>query len=98
MTVEDYDPLFSGLKKRLVPLLSKIMDSNIEIPRLPEDMTFHVDGQEEFCKKVSNAMGFDFDALLSVKDGSRFTTRFDEKDPFSCLYAVICAWLMARRY
>ncbi len=100
MTVEDYDPLFSGLKQRLVPLLAKIMDSNIEIPRLPEDMTFHVDGQEEFCKKVSNAMGFDFDAGRMDRsthpfcaglwpEDTRFTTRFDEKDPFSCLYAVM---------
>ena len=56
MTVEDYDPLFAGLKARLVPLLSKIMESNVEIPRLPEEMTFPADAQELFCNKVSKAM------------------------------------------
>ena len=49
MTVEDYDPLFAGLKSRLVPLLSKIMQSEVEIPRLPEEMTFPADAQEAFC-------------------------------------------------
>ena len=100
MTVEDYDPLFSGLKDRLVPLLSKIMNSDVEIPRLPETMTFPIDAQEEFCNRVSKAMGFDFEAGRMDRsthpfcaglwpDDTRFTTRFDEKDPFSCLYAVM---------
>ena len=100
MTVEDYDPLFSGLKSRLVPLLAKIMDSDVEIPRLPDEMTFPADGQEKFCNKVSKAMGFDFEAGRMDRsthpfcaglwpDDTRFTTRFDEKDPFSCLYAVM---------
>ena len=100
MTVADYDPLFAGLKERLVPLLSKIMESGTEIPRLPEDMTFPIDSQEMFCKQVSKAMGFDFEAGRMDRsthpfcaglwpDDTRFTTRFDEKDPFSCLYAVM---------
>mgnify|MGYP001977142042 FL=1 len=100
MTVEDYDPLFAGLKSRLVPLLSKIMQSDVVIPRLPEEMTFPADAQEAFCNKVSKAMGFDFEAGRMDRsthpfcaglwpDDTRFTTRFDEKDPFSCLYAVM---------
>ena len=102
MTVNDYDPLFDGLKQRLVPLLQKIMKAKEVTPDpvLPEDMTFSVEGQTEFCTKVSNAMGFDFEggrmdisthpfsAGLWPGD-TRFTTRFDEKDPFSCLYAVM---------
>ncbi|RPG77320.1 MAG: carboxypeptidase M32 [Euryarchaeota archaeon TMED248] len=102
MTVEDYDPLFDGLKQRLVPLLQKIMkakETNPD-PVLPEEMIFSIEGQTEFCTKVSNAMGFDFEggrmdisthpfsAGLWPGD-TRFTTRFDEKDPFSCLYAVM---------
>ena len=102
MTVEDYDPLFDGLKQRLVPLLQKIMkakETNPD-PILPEEMTFSIEGQTEFCTKVSSAMGFDFEggrmdisthpfsAGLWPGD-TRFTTRFDEKDPFSCLYAVM---------
>ncbi len=100
MTVADYDPLFAGLKERLVPLLSRIMKSGTEVPKLPEEMTFPIDSQEKFCKQVSKAMGFDFDAGRMDRsthpfcaglwpDDTRFTTRFDEKDPFSCLYAVM---------
>ena len=99
MTVDDYDPLFAGLKERLVPLLNKIMASDVVIPKIPEDMVFSVDGQEKFCQKISDAMGFDFEAgrmdrsthpfCAGIWPGdTRFTTRFDEKDPFSCLYAV----------
>ena len=100
MTVADYDPLFAGLKKRLVPLLAKIMKSDVKIPSLPEEMNFSVKAQEEFCNRVSKAMGFDFEAgRMDISthpfcaglwpDDTRFTTRFDEKDPFSCLYAVM---------
>ena len=102
MTVLDYDELFEGLRSRLVPLLAKIMEAKekMEIPSVPKDMTFPVDAQTRFCEKVSIAMGFDFSAGrmdasthpfsagLWMGD-TRFTTRFDEKDPFSCLYAVM---------
>jgi len=102
MKVTDYDPLFHGLKQRLVPLLKRIMDSKEANPdpELPAEMTFPVDSQTTFCKLVSEAMGFDFEAgrmdasthpfSAGLWPGdTRFTTRFDEKDPFSCLYAVM---------
>ena len=102
MKVSDYDPLFSGLKSRLVPLLQNIMEAKKinPDPTLPNDVTFPVEAQTEFCKLVSNAMGFDFEAgrmdasthpfSAGLWPGdTRFTTRFDEQDPFSCLYAVM---------
>ena len=100
MKVSDYDPLFAELKDRLVPLLSKIMESNISIPSLPESLNFAEKKQQRFCNEVSKAMGFDFDAgrmdisthpfCAGLWPGdTRFTTRFDEKDPFSCLYACL---------
>ena len=99
MTVEDYDPLFAGLKSRLVPLLSKIMKSEVEIPRLPDEMTFPADAQEAFCNKVSKAMGFDFEAGRMDRSTHPFCAGLwpDDtdlphalmKDPFSCLYAVM---------
>tara|TARA_B110000459_G_scaffold88123_1_gene98632 strand:+ start:706 stop:2238 length:1533 start_codon:yes stop_codon:yes gene_type:complete len=102
MTVEDYDPLFAGLKEKLVPLLQKILHSQKTnpVPKLPEGLTFSIAAQTEFCEKVSTNMGFDFEAgrmdasthpfSAGLWPGdTRFTTRFDEKDPFSCLYAVM---------
>lgn len=63
MTVADYDELFEGLRVRLVPLLAKIMEAkrNMSIPKLPSEMEFSEQAQTRFCKKVSEAMGFDFD-------------------------------------
>ena len=70
------------------------------LPQLPTDLTFSIAAQTEFCEKVSTNMGFDFEAgrmdasthpfSAGLWPGdTRFTTRFDEKDPFSCLYAVM---------
>ena len=102
MTVEDYDPLFAGLRARLVPLLQAITaaQSSTPEPSLPEGLRFSVDAQKVFCKAVSANMGFDFEAgrmdasthpfSAGLWPGdTRFTTRFDEADPFSCLYAVM---------
>ncbi len=102
MKVSDYDPLFAGLRSRLVPLLQKItlaQETNPD-PVLPEGLRFSIEAQTDFCIKVSGAMGFDFDAgrmdasthpfSAGLWPGdTRFTTRFDELDPFSCLYAVM---------
>ncbi len=102
MKVEDYDPLFAGLRERLVPLLHAITSaqSAAEVPSLPAELSFPVEAQKAFCEAVSKNMGFDFDAgrmdasthpfSAGLWPGdTRFTTRFDEKDPFSCLYAVM---------
>ena len=102
MKVSDYDPLFAGLRSRLVPLLQKItiaQETNPD-PVLPDGLRFSIKSQTDFCIKVSEAMGFDFDAgrmdasthpfSAGLWPGdTRFTTRFDELDPFSCLYAVM---------
>ena len=64
MTVEDYDPLFAGLRERLVPLLqaiTKAQDGTDE-PTIPEGVVFSVEAQKAFCEAVSNHMGFDFEA------------------------------------
>ena len=102
MTVADYDPLFDGLRGRLVPLLKAITEAQNTMASVhfPDSLRFPIEKQEAFCSKVSSAMGFDFEsgrmdasthpfsAGLWPGD-TRFTTRFDETDPFSCLYAVM---------
>ena len=101
-TMAAYDPLFAGLKDRLVPLLARIMAASKDtpMPTLPAEARFPIAAQEAFCRKVSAHMGFDFEAgRMDVSThpfsaglwpgDTRFTTRFDERDPFSCLYAVM---------
>ena len=52
MKVTDYDPLFEGLRARLVPLLEKITNAQKTNPDpvLPEGLRFSIDGQTEFAK------------------------------------------------
>jgi len=102
MKVSDYDPLFAGLKERLVPLLNEIVTAQDSSPphATLDGVLFPIDAQKAFCTRVSEAMGFDFSAgrmdasthpfSAGLWPGdTRFTTRFDESDPFSCLYAVM---------
>ena len=102
MTVADYDPLFAGLKERLVPLLEATTEAQVTMDPISDlgNTRFPVEQQAAFCKRVSEAMGFDFEAgrmdasthpfSAGLWPGdTRFTTRFDEQDPFSCLYAVM---------
>ena len=102
MKMSDYDPLFSGLRERLVPLLQKIMAAreNETKIKIPEGMEFPIPEQEKFCKEVAARMGFDFDGgRLDITThpfcsgiwagDTRITTRYDSLDPFSCLYAVM---------
>lgn len=102
MKVEDYDPLFAGLRQRLVPLLDRIMAAKASAsdPPWPEGLHFSIEQQTAFCTKVSEAMGFDFQAgrmdasthpfSAGLWPGdTRFTTRFDPHEPFSCLYGVM---------
>jgi len=56
MTVEDYDPLFEGLRERLVPLLKRILEakkSNPD-PSLPDGLTFPVDNKKHFAQRSAN--------------------------------------------
>ena len=99
LTVEYLDPLFANLKEGLIELLNKIMKAEKQKINMPK-MTFPIKKQEAFCLKVSEQMGFDFESgrmdisphpfSISIATGdTRITTRYDENDPFSCLYAVM---------
>ena len=62
-------------------------------------MTFPIDAQTEFCKLVSSATGFDFEAGRMTHPLIHFPQDYGReildslqdlmKDPFSCLYAVM---------
>ena len=96
MTVEDYDPLFAGLRERLVPLLQAITDAQQDrrgTVHPNRGFAFSVEAQKAFCEAVSNHMGFDFEAgrmdasthpfSAGLWPGdTSFTTRFDEKTRF----------------
>ena len=101
MTVKQLDPLFSGLRDAIVPLVKAVGESPnqpdtsfLDIGQFPEDK------QREFSIKVAEGIGFDFDAGRmdtsthpfcsgAGPNDVRFTTRYDEEFPFGCLYGVM---------
>jgi len=59
-TVKDIDPVFSGLRKNLVPIVKKIIESETKIENVLEQ-SFDVDKQKNFGIQIIKEMGFDFE-------------------------------------
>ena len=101
MTVSQLDPLFSGLREAIVPLVKAVRES----PNQPDTSfldigKFSEEKQREFSIKVAESIGFDFSAGRmdtsthpfcsgAGPNDVRFTTRYDEEFPFGCLYGVM---------
>ena len=97
-TVERVDPLFAGLRENVAPLIRAVMDRG----RRPdiswiENNSWPQEAQEKLSHSVAEAIGFDFGA--GRRDASthpfcggpnpddvRWTTRYNESDPFGSLY------------
>ena len=98
LTVERVDPLFAGLRENVAPLIRAVMDRG----RRPdiswiENNSWPQEAQEKLSHSVAEAIGFDFGA--GRRDASthpfcggpnpddvRWTTRYNESDPFGSLY------------
>jgi carboxypeptidase Taq len=98
LTVSRVDPLFEGLRNEVVPLIGEISE-NCERPDIAwvETADWPQDGQESLSQSVSESIGFDFDAGRRDSsthpfcggpnpDDVRWTTRYNENDPFGSLY------------
>tara|TARA_B110000914_G_scaffold57619_1_gene49994 strand:+ start:927 stop:2423 length:1497 start_codon:yes stop_codon:yes gene_type:complete len=98
LTVSRLDPLFANLRESVAPLIKSVMD-NGKRPNMEwvEKSTWNQRGQEFLSQKVSESIGFDFDA--GRRDASthpfcggpnpddvRWTTRYSETEPFGSLY------------
>ena len=92
------EPLFSGLKDSLVPLVSTILESDKKPPQ-GLFKSFPVPAQKAFLSQVVGALGFNFDrgridASVHPFCGgngadTRMTTRFDEDNPLDSLFSSI---------
>jgi carboxypeptidase Taq len=98
LTVSRLDPLFTNLRESVAPLIKSVM-ANGKRPNMEwvERSTWIQQGQEFLSQKVSESIGFDFDA--GRRDASthpfcggpnpddvRWTTRYSEAEPFGSLY------------
>ena len=98
LTVQRLDPLFSGLRDNVAPLIRAVVDSgNRPDMTWIEGSSWSQPAQEELSQIVSEAIGFDFSAGrrdLSTHpfcggpnpDDVRWTTRYREDEPFGSLF------------
>ena len=101
LTVSKVDPLFAGLRENVAPLVKQVIENG----KKPEMSWVHEnnwskEGQEKLSQSISESIGFDFNA--GRRDASthpfcggpnpddvRWTTRYDESDPFGSLYGSL---------
>src|SRR4029453_8274141 len=99
-TVASLAPLFETLKRRLVPLLQRILRSDVKIDDAVLYRAYSIPRQLEFGRLVLTAMGYDFERGrldLSAHPFTtsfhptdvRVTTRVQEFDLPSCLFSCI---------
>ncbi len=107
--LDEYEPgettagvteVLEGLRKELVPLVAKIVDSKIKAPSEIVCRSFPVDRQENFGKQAAEAIGFRFDSgRLDVTahpfcGGAgpldvRLTTRYDEHNIADGFFSIL---------
>lgn len=99
MTTKSTTTLFNELKEPLVALIKKIGSKPQTDPSIIYG-NYPADQQLAFCKKVLEAMGFDWTrerldlsthpfCSSSQSNDCRITTRIDPKDLFNCLFSVL---------
>ena len=101
LTVARLDPLFAGLRDSSVPLIKAVS----ELEDKPDCSWVHAhpwpkEKQEALSQAFSEAIGFDFDAGRrdesthpfcggSNPDDVRWTTRYDEKEPYGAIFGTM---------
>ncbi|MBN16995.1 MAG: carboxypeptidase M32 [Euryarchaeota archaeon] len=100
LCVAQVDPLFQGLRESLVPLIAAVGECESPDMSWVEASNWGEDAQAQLSHGISAAVGFDFDAGRRDKsthpfcgganpDDVRWTTRYDENEPFGSLYGSL---------
>ncbi len=100
LTVARLDPLFAGLRESTVPLIQAV--GNCDSPNMSwvTSNNWPEEAQAQLSHAISTAIGFDFGAGRRDKsthpfcgganpDDVRWTTRYDETEPFGSLYGSL---------
>tara|TARA_B100001113_G_scaffold61669_1_gene46956 strand:- start:13627 stop:14811 length:1185 start_codon:yes stop_codon:yes gene_type:complete len=98
LTVAKLDPLFENLRNKVAPLVKLVVEEG-KTPDMSwiNDNKWNKSGQEVLSQRVSEAIGFDFEAGRRDSsthpfcggpnpDDVRWTTRYSESEPFGSLY------------
>lgn len=100
LTVAAVDPLFAGLREAVVPLIAAVGECDAPDMGWVESNHWPEAAQAALSQAVSEAVGFDFGAGRRDKsthpfcgganpDDVRWTTRYDEAEPFGSLYGSL---------
>ncbi len=100
LTVAQVDPLFAGLREALVPMIAAVGECADPDMDWVESNAWPEAAQAQLSHAISEAIGFDFDAGRRDKsthpfcgganpDDVRWTTRYDEAEPFGSLYGSL---------
>ena len=100
LCVSQVDPLFAGLREALVPLISAVGKCDAPDMNWVESNHWPEEAQAQLSHGISAAVGFDFEAGRRDKsthpfcggsnpDDVRWTTRYDEAEPFGSLYGSL---------
>jgi carboxypeptidase Taq len=100
LTVAQVDPLFAGLREALVPMIAAVAECDEPDMSWVESNHWPEAAQAALSHAISEAIGFDFDAGRRDKsthpfcgganpDDVRWTTRYDEAEPFGSLYGSL---------
>jgi carboxypeptidase Taq len=101
VTAADVEPIFARYTHFLADALPRAEARQANAGPLPDALqgAFPIDRQQSFCRTIAERIGLDFNqARLDISahpfsggtpTDIRITTRYDEADPSSALYAVI---------
>ncbi len=79
-TVSQLQPLFAALRKRLVPLLERVLASPVAVDETVLFRSYDIGKQLDFSRVVLTAMGYDFERGRLDLAAHPFTTSFHPSD------------------
>ena len=100
LTVARLDPLFAGLRDSSVPLIKSVSQTEGNSNDWVYRYEWSIEGQQKLSHKLSEAVGFDFQAGRrdesthpfcggSNPDDVRWTTRYDLKEPWGAIFGAL---------
>lgn len=102
LSIDHIDRTLESLRDSLVPLISDISESNVELRAELTDDEFDISSQIELCEKVLSSLGIDWNrsrldqSAHGFMTGNQFDTRitanFDENDLYDGILTVIHEW------
>lgn len=79
-TEAELEPMFADLRSALSPIVRKVAESGVVVDESPALGDFTAEAQRAFCREVSAAIGFDFDAGRLDASAHPFCTGIDAAD------------------